>query len=121
MGWGDALGQVLPKVGMTKTDVMAKYEAATAHISTLKVTAAAHKSTLHDQANAATAGMVAKFDDTFPRYAGAVPKTIGDFLFFVAYHLLVLYVIISVTRKIFKMTLGLYCFSCCCGCLRSRA
>merc|ERR1711957_954650 len=79
---------------------------------------AVHKTTAQARLDEVAAKVVSKFDQAMPKYAGAVPDTFSDLLVFSLYSLFVLYVVFTITRKVFGISMGLFCFFFCCGCCR---
>jgi len=108
----------MAKAGVKKTDITKHYDTAMGHVSTAKSHFTTHKTTAHAKLDEVAAKVVSKFDQAVPKYAGAVPNTFTDLLVFSLYCLFVLYVVFAIASKIFRVSLGLYCFFCCCGCLR---
>merc|ERR1719229_674895 len=76
----------------------------------------------HDQANAVASTVISKFEAFLPQYKGLIRKTWGDLALFVAYKLLVVYVLLKVVFFAFSALQCFVCCLCCCGCccLRSK-
>jgi len=106
------------KLGKKKGDVYSKIEEIKANVAQFRVAQTANMETVREKLNVKVAGLVDKFDVKFPRYAGVVPKTAGDLIFFSVYACFVMYILFFITKSIIRFLLGVFCFFCCCGCCR---
>jgi len=113
-----AVDEHMAKAGIKKSEITAKYDTLMGHVSTAKANLAVHKTTAQARLDEVAAKVVSKFDQAMPKYAGAVPDTFSDLLVFSLYSLFVLYVVFTITRKVFGISMGLFCFFFCCGCCR---
>lgn len=108
------IDEQLKKAGVKKEELTAKYDQAMGHVSSITATLAVQKAAAFEKLDRIAAKFADKFDQLAPRYAGAVPNNFVDLLVFGAYVMFVMYVAL----RILRVALGMYCFFCCCGCLR---
>lgn len=116
----DPLAAVCEKVGCQKAVVQGKIDEAMAMASQVKATVYEKCSEAYEPLNKGTGILVDQFERALPDYAGAVPRPLGDFVLFVSYIFLFMYVTTTIALNVFKIALSIYCFFCCCGCCRSR-
>jgi hypothetical protein len=116
----DPLAAVCEKVGCNKAVVQGKADEAWAMALQVKATIYEKVSEAYEPLNKGTGVLVDQFERALPEYAGAVPRPLGDFVLFVSYIFLFMYVATTIALHVFKIALQIYCFFCCCGCCRRR-
>jgi len=83
-----------------------------------------HTQKAYKPMNDGAVGLIEKFEKQFPSYKGLIPKTLGNFVLFVCYKFVVLYVVLKVLlfilRTVFGITSCVICCICCCRCCRSK-
>mmetsp|Transcript_42056 Transcript_42056/g.78680 ORF Transcript_42056/g.78680 Transcript_42056/m.78680 type:complete len:232 (-) Transcript_42056:75-770(-) len=105
------------KAGLKKDDISAKLDAAKGALLQVKANAYEFAAKTHDKLSSYADIFVSKFEAKMPKYAGLVPKTPGDVLFFIVYLAVVVYVLVKLTMLALKVALRIFCCACCCcGC-----
>merc|ERR1739848_348717 len=67
--------------------------------------------------DAMTLKFVSVFDNFLPKHAGALPYNFCDFMFVCTYFMAILYVLLRIIKAVYKASMTLFCFFCCCGCM----
>merc|ERR1712113_436467 len=79
----------------------------------------------YDASNSVAVGVIDSFESKVPHYKGLIPKTLGNFVLFVIYKLIVLYIICKVLFFFLRLGFGILscviCCLCCCRCCRRSA
>jgi len=129
---------VAGKVAIPTTNVLAttlaekagmkpQLELATNHVSSVKVTLAAHHATAWDAVSKQIAVLdsfasmaVSKFEAFMPEYKGLIPKNSLDLAMFTVYMLFVFVVLFRLMRFALRIVKGIFCGLFCCGLCRRR-
>lgn len=119
----DPIADVCAKVGVQKSQVLDKVSLAKDAAIQAKATAAVLMDKAYMPIIDGVANIISAFEKKMPKYAGLIPKTVGDFGIFIVYVLVVLYILFRVALFALRMTLWIFCCVCCCGrcaCCRGR-
>jgi len=96
-------------------------QAQTAYVQVKEAVMDAH-SQAYEPLNKAAVGVIDGFERAVPSHKGMVPKTLGNFVLFVCYKAVVLYVLLKVFFSILRFVSGItrcvFCCLCCCRCRR---
>lgn len=116
----DPLAEICAKVGLKKSLVLEKYATAQNALLHAKSLTAAAIAKAEEPLNSLVVKAVNMFEKIMPKYAGLIPKTIGDFLLFTIYLLVVLYIVLRVFLWMVRKAFSIFCCICCCGCCGRR-
>merc|ERR1719468_1076709 len=95
-------------------------QAQTAYVQVKEAVMDAH-SQAYEPLNKAAVGVIDGFERAVPSHKGMVPKTLGNFVLFVCYKAVVLYVLLKVFFSILRFVSGITrCVCCCLCCCRCR-
>merc|ERR1711924_32071 len=123
------MGNVLVTTLAEKAGMKPQLELATNHVSSVKLTLAAHHATAWDAISkqfvvldSFASSAVSKFEALMPEYKGLIPKNFLDFAMFTVYMLFVVVVLFRLMRFPLRIVRGIFCGLFCCGlCRRRRA
>lgn len=119
----DPLAEVCAKVGVKKSLVLDKVSTAKDAAIQAKATAAVMMDKAYSPVIKAVEQGVSAFEKKMPKYAGLIPKTVGDLVIFIVYACIVAYVLLRLTLFSLRLALSIFCCICCCGscaCCRKR-
>lgn len=117
-----ALDFVSAKAQMKKEDILGQVDLLKTRVGDTKATLAVHKATVHETLNGHSSKFVDAFDKALPRFAGLLPRTVGDLLLSVLYFAFIFYFLLRVVTGVFRLVLKTFCFFCCCGfCRRGKS
>lgn len=114
----DPVGFACTKIGCDKAVIESKVNEATTTAMQMKATMYEKSAELYAPLNNGVGLLVDQFEQALPEYAGAIPRPLGDFVVFMIYIFLFMYVVTCIALFAFKTVLKIYCFFCCCGCCR---
>jgi len=77
----------------------------------------------YEPANQVAVGLIERFESHLPAYKGLIPKTLGNFVLFVCYKAIVVFIVMKVLLFVLRLIFGIFscviCCVCCCRCCRS--
>jgi len=119
----DPLAEICGKVGLQKSLVLEKLSVAKDAAIQMKSTVAVLMDKAYSPVVDAVAQFISAFEKKMPKYAGLIPKTVGDLLIFLVYIVIVTYVVLKISLFALRLALSIFCCICCCGrcfCCRRR-
>jgi len=94
-------------------------QAQAAHVQ-VKALAMEYTQKAYEPMDKAAVAAIEKLETMLPQYKGLIPKTLGNFVLFICYKALVLYIVLKVFFFILGMVFGIakffLCLICCCSC-----
>lgn len=117
---GKAKQEILKQTGPLPPQVDdALFQANTAFVQ-VKALSLQYYQKAYDPANQVAVGLIERFEGHLPAYKGMIPKTLGNFVLFVCYKAIVLFILLKVLlfalRLAFGIFTGVLCCMCCCRC-----
>jgi len=96
-------------------------QASTAYVQ-VKALALEYYQKAYEPANQVAVDLIEKFESRLPAYKGLIPKTLGNFVLFVCYKAIVVFIVLKAFLFVLRLVLGIFrCLICgvlCCGCCR---
>uniref|UniRef100_A0A7S1RBJ8 Uncharacterized protein n=1 Tax=Alexandrium catenella TaxID=2925 RepID=A0A7S1RBJ8_ALECA len=114
----DPLAELCAKIGVKKAEITDRVAGAQAALLHAKSIAVAKSAQAYEPLNALAVSLIDAFERLLPKYAGLIPKNLGDLLLFQLYFFVVVYLLYRVASRVLGILRGIICGVCCCCCRR---